>query len=472
MMSKIKILDCTLREGEQSQNTCFSVVEKITIANKLKDFGVDVIEIGHPGISKQEELNCAKIIENVKDIDILVHSRALVEDVEAAAKTNAQWIGIWTSFNDISLSSKFNNKSRGWIKGQVKKTVTLAKDFGFKIRFSIEDASRTPLEQILNLATTAIQAGADRISLTDSVGAWHPQECYDIVKAVKSKLNCEIEVHLHNDLGLAQANAISAIQAGATVIDTSILGIGERAGICDLIPLAKSLDKFYDVKKFNFKLSQELADMISRVSCFNIEPHHPLVGRNVFTHTSKYHAKATKNNPKAYEIIDPSEFGEQRKIIVNELNRTETQRINDNLEVKIPFIKGASELLHHRDGVGARWVFMDSRIDPRSQIYIIERIFDKDYSTSYESHVDSHAHNCDSTFVFMGNNTDGTGLKVSVTFGEDAQKTTKIIQSPASVYIPANVYHSYSYISGTGRFLNFVLSPNYNQSIVNRTVTN
>ncbi|MFT4694263.1 MAG: 2-isopropylmalate synthase [Francisella sp.] len=467
-MKKIKILDCTLREGEQSPGICFSVQEKIIIAEKLKEFGVDLIEIGHPGISEAEQQNCTEIVNSVKNVDLLVHSRATKEDVEAASNTCAQWIGIWASYNDVSLETKFSNKSRDWVKSRVAEAIILAKKLGFKVRFSIEDASRTSLEDICDLTSEALAFGADRISLADTVGIWHPNECYDTVKMIKEKFNCEIEVHLHNDLGLAQANAISAIDGGATVIDTSILGIGERVGICDLVPTAKILNKFYSANKFDFKQSQELSNMISRIGCFNIEPHHPLVGANAFTHASKYHVKAIRANPKAYEEIVPMEFGRQRSIAVNELNRSDNQRINNSLEVKTPFIKGASELLHHRDGVGSRWVFMDSRIDPRSHIYIIERSFDKDYSDSYQPHVDSHAHNCDSNFVFMGSNEDGTGLKVSVTFGHGENQETKIVNSPASVYIPKDVYHNYSYISGTGRFLNFVLSPNYNQSIINQ----
>ena len=464
----IIILDTTLREGEQSRGICFSVEEKILLGKILRDFGVAIIEIGQPGISQSEKQNCIKITQEIEGVDLLVHARANTEDVLAARETRATWIGIWASYNDISLTTKFNNKSREWIKQEVVAAITLAKNLGFKVRFTIEDASRTSLEHIYDLGISATNAGADRISLADTVGTWHPSECYEMVKFAIEKFGTAIEVHLHNDLGLAHANAIAAIDAGATIIDASILGVGERAGICDLVPLAMTMSRFYGVNHFDFKLAQYLANAVSRIGCFDIEPSHPLVGLNAFTHVSKYHAKATQNNPEAYETIDPDEFARTRSIIVNKLERKEVQRINDNMEINTPFIKGASELLHHRDGVGCRWVFMDNRIDPRSHVYIIERIFDIDYTDAYQPHVDFHAHNCDSVFVFMGNNSDGTGLRASVTFVKDNNKTTQIIDSPASIYIPASVYHSYSYICGTGRFLNFVLSPNYNESIINQ----
>ncbi|MDD3267570.1 MAG: hypothetical protein PHC75_10380, partial [Burkholderiales bacterium] len=375
-MKNIIILDSTLREGEQSRGVCFSIEEKIFLANKLKDFGVGIIEIGQPGISEIEKQNCIKIAQAIEGVDILVHSRANTNDILAARETTANWIGIWVSYNDISLATKFNNKSRDWIKEEVTKAIKLAKELGFKVRFSIEDASRTSLDHILDLGISAVNAGANRISLADTVGAWHPSECYNVVKFAKEKFNCEIEVHLHNDLGLAHANAIAAIDAGATVIDTSILGIGERAGICDLVPLAMSLSKFYGINHFDFKLSQEISNAVSRIGCFNIEPNHPLVGRNVFTHVSKYHAKAAVNDPESYEVINPNIFARNRNIVINHLERNNVQRIKDDLDIKTPFVKGASELLHHRDGVGLRWVFMDNRVDARSHVYIIERTFD------------------------------------------------------------------------------------------------
>lgn len=464
-MKKVKILDATLREGEQAVGVCFSLSEKIKIANCLQEFGVDIIEIGHPGISKQEEIMCRSICEAVSGIEILAHARARESDILAAVSSKATWVGIWASYNDISLSSKFNNKSREWIKEQVSTSILLAKEKGLKVRFTIEDASRTSIELIDELAKVAISAGADRISLADTVGAWHPNECFKMIDYAVTHFNSEIEVHLHNDLGLAQANAISAIEAGASVIDVSVLGIGERAGICDLFSTSLSLEKLYGMGPYHLKKSMELSTIVSRIAGFVSEPHHPVIGRQVFTHVSKYHIKATEKNSEAYEFLNPEDFDVERKNKVNLLDRGEAERFSNEMKVKKPFIKGASELKYHRDGVGNRWVFMDNRIDERSLVYIIERIFDKDYEGEYQPHVDPHRHHCDSVFVFMGDQPDGTGLTVSVTLGEGNAECTQIIESPASVFIPAQVLHYYAYIKGMGRFLNFVMAPNYNESL-------
>jgi 2-isopropylmalate synthase len=165
----IKLLDTTLREGEQALGVCFSVAEKIEIARLLDSFGVSFIEIGHPGISKEEEQACGAICSALPHIEFLVHARALVEDIHAAKNTNAPWVGIWASYNDISLAAKFTNKDRAWIQEQVRQSIGVAKQVGLKIRFTIEDASRTSLDLILELAKIAVLAGADRISLADTL---------------------------------------------------------------------------------------------------------------------------------------------------------------------------------------------------------------------------------------------------------------------------------------------------------------
>lgn len=459
--SKILLLDTTLREGEQAHGILFSLKEKIEIAQRLQKYGVDIIEVGHPGISPVEEEICRKVCESIDDAESLVHARACEHEIIAAKNAKADWVGIWASYNDISLESKYSNKSRKWIREQVKTSIQFAKKLGLKVRFTIEDASRTELSLIDELGTVAVASGADRLSFADTVGAWHPKECFQMIQFALKRFRREIEVHLHNDLGLAHANAIAAIDAGATVVDVSALGIGERAGICDLFSFSVSLNKFYGQNNYQFQIAHEIANMISRIGTFSVEPHRPIIGRNVFTHVSKYHVKATERKTDSYEFLSPDDFGSNRKLCLKSIERNNTQRYFNDLYIGKPFIKGASELEYHRDGVGDRWVFMDSRVDERSSIYIIERIFEKDYREVYQAHVDIHMHHCDSVFVFMGSNPDGSGLIVKVTLGEES----KVVYSPASIFIPAFVPHNYLYISGMGRFLNFVMSPNYNLSL-------
>lgn len=462
----IQILDCTLREGEQSKNILFSLQEKLHIVGLLKAFGITYIEIGHPGISENERNICQTICKSTADVEFLVHARALEADIMAAHSTGAAWVGIWISCNDIALQSKFTGKSRDWIFNQVKNAVVLAKKLRLKVRLTVEDASRTPLEQVVETARTAFEAGVDRISLADTVGAWSPQACYAAVKCIVEQFPCEIEVHLHNDLGLAMANAVAAIDAGATVIDASILGVGERAGICDLFSLAVYLHKFHAQNAYQFNITQLLSKAIERIGHFCLEPHHPLVGKNVFTHTAKYHVKAVEKNRESYQFLEPALFSRHIELYPKELERKSFNRTENWLKVGQPFVKGASELRYHRDGIGKRWVCMDNRIDERSSLYVIERIFDDQDKDQYQPHVDCHAHHCDSVFVFLGDHEDGTGLTVLVKFGKGSHEEIKVVHSPASVFIPANVYHSYEYMSGSGRFTNIVLAPSYNDSLI------
>ncbi|WP_186647757.1 homocitrate synthase/isopropylmalate synthase family protein [Fluviispira vulneris] len=462
LRNKIKLLDSTLREGEQAYGVCFSLEEKIEIAKHLALFGVDTIEIGHPGISIKEEETCMSICNEIKSTNILVHSRACHSEILSAYRTGANWVGIWASFNPISLETKYTNKSKDWVKEQVKSSIRYAKKLGLKVRFTIEDASRTSHDIVEEIAQMLAEESLDRLSLADTVGAWNPRKCKQMVRLAVSKFKCEIEVHLHNDLGLALANAHAAIEAGATVIDVSVLGIGERAGICDLFQMSASLKEFYNYSDYNFKETKYLASIVSRIAHFTPEFYRPIVGKNVFIHTSKYHTKANSKNYQAYEYLSPEPFAMKRSMATKEYIRENQKRFLNDFKIGIPFLKSAEELKYHRHGVGDRWVYIDFRVDERSPVYIIERLFKEDYAESYEPHVDTHAHHCDSIFVFMGNNSDGTGLVAKVTINNESQ----LIKSPATIFIPAELEHTYEYISGTGRFLNFVMSPSYNQSLI------
>jgi 2-isopropylmalate synthase len=457
------LLDSTLREGEQADGVCFSVEEKLELCHFLQNFGVDFIEVGHPGISAQEEEICKKICQKITRSQSLVHSRACRKEVLAAKNSCAHWVGIWASYNDLALSTKYTNKSRDWIQKQVFESVSYARELGLKVRFTIEDASRTSLDFIKELAFCAISAGAHHVSFADTVGAWHPRACATVVQYAVENFNVPIEVHLHNDLGLAHANAIAAIDSGAQIIDVSILGLGERAGICDLFSFSAVLKNFYGQKKYNFKETKKISKIVSRIGAFIVEPHRPIVGKNAFTHASSYHVKAVQKEPLSYEFLKPQDFDLERKISLQKYFREHKKRFLDTLEVQKPFLKSSVELKYHREGVGKRWVLMDHRIDERSLIYVIERIFEKDYSEDFpESHVDVHEHCCDSFFIFMGEEADGSGLFVNVTLGEQSET----IGSPASLFIPAFVKHKYEYLKGKGRYLNIVLSPDYQRSLV------
>jgi 2-isopropylmalate synthase len=456
------LLDQTLREGEQQSGIRFSAEQKIAILHHLEDFGFTLVEIGHPGISEEDERICRKTAEAARRAQILMHARANVDEIRAAKRAKADWVGIWASLNDIALATKFVGHDADAVTARVRNAVAEAKHLGLKVRFTIEDASRTPWPAIEAIARVALAAGADRISLADTTGTWDPQRCGAMVAQAAATLGCEIEVHLHNDLGLAHANALAAIDAGATVVDTSVLGVGERAGIVDSLELAVSLNRLRGDNRFDLGRIPRLARAVRRATGHRPDALRPVIGLNAFTHTSAYHVRAVRKNPEAYEAYPPELVG-RRRTIEPERPPVGQPMAVDALAVGTPFVKGASELQYHRDGPGVRWVLMDSRVDQRTSLYVIQRFFGLHSAPIVpENHVDSHAHHCDSVFIFWGDQPDGSGLVCEVQLEDECMT----VASPASVFIPAEMRHSYHYVSGRGTYTNIVLAPEYNRSLL------
>ncbi len=456
-MAQLKILDSTLREGEQYPGVRFTSQDKICLLHLLEEFQVDLVEVGHPGISPEDEQICKEVANEARQAEILMHARAVSKEIQAVYRANAQWIGIWASINPVSLTSKFRGKSPTEVRDQVAFAVQEAKRLGLRVRFTIEDASRTSWEKLLYLGKAAVNAGADRISLADTIGIWEPVTCGKVVKKAIKELHPDIEIHLHNDLGLALANALAAIDAGASVIDTSILGIGERTGIVDLLQLAVLLREKRDCHKFPLKQIPQLSQALQWATGFRPDSLRPVTGKNAFTHTSRYHVKAVELDPRSYEPYPPEQAGRTQTVLPKRSLLADS-KLPFSLHIGTPFEKGAAELKYHRNGPGTRWVLMDNRVDPRSTLYVIQRFFNDDPP---ENHVDRHTHHCDSVFVFWGDAPDGTGLTCCVQLGNEE----KVVHSPASVFIPAGIEHAYYYIEGNGTYTNIVLAPEYNRSL-------
>ncbi|HEQ3528911.1 TPA: 2-isopropylmalate synthase [Bacillus cereus] len=463
----LTILDATLREGEQQQGVRFAKEDKISLLHMLEDFGISIIEIGHPGISLKEEKICREVAASAKQADILMHARAKKGDVHAAYRAGADWIGIWASVNPISLQTKYTKRSKEYVKKEIKHAIEEAKSLGLKVRFTIEDASRTEWKDIYDVGSIAYQAGTDRISIADTVGIWEPYECANVVRKVVDTFPCEIEVHLHNDLGLAMANALAAIDAGASVIDTTLCGIGERAGIVDLFNLAVILQQ--KRKRTNLKIDQipKLVQALQLASGHRVDACRPIIGKHAFTHTSSYHTKAMQQNHSAYEGIPAHIVGRNSNLGKTVRERVEP-RLSQPFRIGKPFIKGASELRYHRDGPGYRWVQVDPRIDTRASFYVIQRQFYGGCIDAVkEGHVDAHIHDCDSAFLFWGDQVDGSGLLCEV----EIEGERHLVPSPASIFIPAGLLHTYQYVYGRGTYTNIVLAPYYNESLLDHNAS-
>lgn len=456
------ILDATLREGEQQAGVQFAPEDKAAIVGLLKEFGVTLIEVGHPGISTEHERICASIAEQAEGVELLMHARADTAEVLAARRAGADWIGIWAGINELALRTKFPGHNHEHVCTLVQRAIAEAKEAGARVRFTVEDASRTDRPDIDLLASAAVEAGADRISLADTVGVLEPTTTSDLIAWAVDSFDAPIEFHAHDDLGLALANALAALDAGAEVIDASVLGIGERTGTPDLLSLATALHHLRGDDRFALEHVGDLAQAVQMASGFAPDATRPVVGLNAFTHASTYHARAVRRDPQAYEAFPPETVGRGRIVLEPDGQRPQP-RLKSPARVGRPFPKESAELDYHRDGPGQRWVLLDDRVDDRASFYVMRREISPGMARlGTPAHVDVHRHHCDSALIFMGHRDDATGLRCAATMdGEDIE-----VASPATVYIPAGVAHSYRYLDGWGSVLNTVLSGSYNSSLI------
>lgn len=445
----VKILDTTLREGEQTQGVKFSLEQKVEIARKLDEFGVDYIEAGMPIISDCDFQAVKAVADLVLRAEALGHARANLGDIDAVGKSGCKWVGIFCGINDLSLAHRIHERSRSGVYEKIANSIRYAKQRGLKVRYTVEDATRTELCHLIQIVKFAEREGANRFSIADTVGCASTEIMSELVSRLKKEVKIPIEVHCHNDLGLALANSLAAYKAGADIIDTTVNGLGERAGITSLQELSLALSHLYNQNdRRNLSMVTELSELVARCSGVRIDALRPVTGENAFTHTAKLHRDAVAENPLCYRFIDPLKI---RRI--NRIKGPFSRFIGK------PFVRAASELFRHSDGQGVRYVFMDRRNIPDTTLYAIVR--EVENIQLMPSHVDMHAHNCDSAFLFLGKNQDLTGLQCEVQLNDERY----VLDSPASVFIPNGVPHSYRLMKGSGYYINFVLSPDYNRSI-------
>ncbi|KAF2645569.1 homocitrate synthase [Massarina eburnea CBS 473.64] len=315
-ISRFKIIESTLREGEQFANAYFDRDAKIKIAKALDEFGVDYIELTSPAASEQSRLDCEAICALGLKAKILTHVRCNMEDAKLAVETGVDGLDVV-----IGTSSYLREHSHGKDMTYIKKTalevIEFVKSKGKEIRFSSEDSFRSDLVDLLSIYSAVDKIGVNRVGIADTVGCASPRQVYDLVRTLRGVVSCDIETHFHNDSGCAIANAYCALEAGATHIDTSVLGIGERNGITPLGGLMARMivaDRDYVLSKYNIKKLKEIEDMVADMVEVNVPFNNYITGFCAFTHKAGIHAKAILNNPSTYEIISPADFGMTRYV--------------------------------------------------------------------------------------------------------------------------------------------------------------
>lgn len=312
-----EILDTTLREGEQTPYVNFMPDEKVEIARLLDRVGVEMIEAGDPSVS-------ASIAEAIKKItalglkaEIVAHSLAIRSGIDKAVECAVDRVVVFYPTSKIHLQNKVH-KTEDEALRIIEDHVRYARQAGLKVRYTPEDASRTEFSFLVRACNTAIEAGADRISFADTLGIMQPHEMFQRIRELRaSLLPCKIDIHCHNDFGLALANAMAGIRAGADCIHTTINGMGERTGIPDLIETVMAYQKLEGVAKYNLRSLVDISAYLERTSGFLLAPNKPITGQNAFSHKSGVHTDGVLKDPHTYEPLDPAILGRERTIVID-----------------------------------------------------------------------------------------------------------------------------------------------------------
>lgn len=318
---RIRILDSTLREGEQHPGVSFTIKQRIQIAWMLDSFGVDQIEIS-PVVSPDHAEATKTIIRQGLHADIVAHTRAIKSDVDIAIDCGATWVATYMGISDIHISAKLKI-TREEAKARALEVADYIKAHGLKSRFTMEDASRTEPAFLVEMCKEMNKRGIERISIPDTVGIMRPRGMYNLVKMVHDSIDTtktSLDVHCHNDLGLALANALAGCEAGADQIHTTIDGFGERTGIPSLAETAVALTLVYRSNNdLRLHMLKDLSKTISEYVSMPVPESKPIVGDSAYKHKAGTHLAAILRNPAAYEIIEPKTVGNRRKIVFGEL---------------------------------------------------------------------------------------------------------------------------------------------------------
>ena len=319
-LEQFSIIESTLREGEQFVGANFSSDDKLAIADALDEFGVEYIELTSPLASPQSFEDCKAIARRGLKAKILTHIRCHLDDAKKALETDAQGIDLV-----IGTSSYLREFSHGMAMEQViDRSVEVlswlrAQAPNLILRFSTEDSFRSEEADLFRVYLAVDKVGVNRFGIADTVGVATPMQVYRLVNGLRRLVKADIEFHGHNDSGCAIANAHSALEAGATHIDTSVLGIGERNGIT---PLGGFIARMYVTnrvlvkKKYRLKKLRKIEEMVSNLVGVGVPFNNYITGVTAFTHKAGIHAKAILNKPETYEIIDPRDFGMTRYISI------------------------------------------------------------------------------------------------------------------------------------------------------------
>ncbi len=310
------INDTTLRDGEQAAGVVFRRDEKLHIARLLDAIGVQEMEVGIPAMGEEEQETIRAILNLGLKAEISTWNRAVIGDINASIDCGVGMVSIAVPVSDIQQKYVLN-KDRKWVLEQTEKVIDYAKEHGLYVCVGAVDASRSDEDYLMQFARSLQDCGADRLRFDDTVGILDPFQTFAIINKLRSRIKMDIEIHCHNDFGMATANTLAAIKAGARYASVTVNGIGERTGNAPLEEVVMALNHIEGVDLgFDTSRFREISEYVANASSRPIPVSKPIVGSDIFAHESGVHVDGVLQNPRTYEPFPPCEVGLERKILI------------------------------------------------------------------------------------------------------------------------------------------------------------
>ena len=314
--SRVEIFDTTLRDGEQTPGTSFKVEEKVRIAESLDRLGVSVIEAGFPANSPEEERAVREVASLGLNAKLCGLARCVREDIDACVRAGVDRVHVFIATSDIHLRYKLRMGVEEALNRAVE-SVEYVKDHGVECEFSCEDATRTPYERLVRFYRSVVEAGADVVNVPDTVGVVDPWGMYELVGRLRKDVGAPLSVHCHNDFGLAVANTVAGVLAGASQAHVTVNGLGERAGNASLEQVVAALELMYGVETgVRMELLTEVSRLVQKYSLIQVPPNFPIVGENAFSHEAGIHVHGILEAAQCYEPFPPEVVGQERRIVL------------------------------------------------------------------------------------------------------------------------------------------------------------